>query len=137
MEKQRDKNRVKTKIKKAKKSERYLSLALKTFGLLFLIIAGYYFFNSLESDFFSTLMGFLKSSDDTVRVYGSSENFPPEIFINLFAFNFPGILGVILALRYSTKYPQRAYRFTIATIVLMGLINLIVCFYWIYFCGFF
>ena len=137
MENQRDKIRVKTKIKKAKKSERYLLLALKSFGLLFLTIAGYYFFNSLQSDFFSTLVGFFKSSDDTVRVYGSSENFPPEIFINLFAFNFPGLLGIILALRFSTKYPQQAYRFIITTIVLMGLINLIVCFYWIYFCGFF
>ena len=137
MEKETGKIRVKTKTKKAKKSERYLSFALKTFGLLFLTIAGYFYFNSIESDFFSALVRFLKSSDDTVIVYGGSENFPPEIFINLFAFNFPGILGIILALRFSTKYFQKAYRFTITTIVLMGFINLIMCFYWIYFCGFF
>jgi hypothetical protein len=131
MENQRDKIRVKTKIKKAKKSERYLLLALKSFGLLFLIIAGYYFFNSLQSDFFSTLVGFLTASDATIIGPGAAV-FPWKPFSYLLISHIIGLSGLIWAIYYSKKHPNKAYRIILSIIIAMTFFNTIIYIYWFF-----
>jgi len=131
MENQRDKIRVKTKIKKAKKSERYLLLALKSFGLLFLTIAGYYFFNSLQSDFFSTLVGFLTASDATIIGPGAAV-FPWKPFSYLLISHIIGLSGLIWAIYYSKKHPNKAYRIILSIIIAMTFFNTIIYIYWFF-----
>ena len=134
MENQRDKIRVKTKIKKAKKSERYLLLALKSFGLLFLTIAGYYFFNSLQSDFFSTLVGFFKSSDDTA--YNEVGSFSLEAFYSILIC-YVGSLSTVSTLFFFSKNHQKAYRIILFVIVVMTFCSTVIYYYWQFFGGVF
>ena len=119
MKKQRDKIWVKTKFKKAKKSERYLLLALKTFGFLFLTIAGYFFIAAQEGDLIATIISFLTASDATTGSTGSGV-FPWKPFAICYI---SGVSGLFLALFFSKKHPNRACLFILSIIIAMLFFN--------------
>ena len=124
MKKQRDEIWVKTKFKKAKKSERYLLLALKTFGFLFLTIAGYYFIAAQEGDLIATIISFLTAPDATI-IDPDGAVFPWKPFSHLLISNIIGLSGLIWAIYYSKKHPNKAYRIILSIIIAMTFFNAI------------
>ena len=132
MKKQRDEIWVKTKFKKAKKSERYLLLALKTFGFLFLTIAGYYFIAAQEGDLIATIISFLTASDATIIDPAGAAVFPWKPFSYLLISHIIGLSGLIWAIYYSKKHPNKAYRIILSIIIAMTFFNTIIYIYWFF-----
>ena len=131
MKKQRDEIWVKTKFKKAKKSERYLLLALKTFGFLFLTIAGYYFIAAQEGDLIATIISFLTASDATI-IDPAGAVFLWKPFSRLLISHIIGLSGLIWAIYYSKKHPNKAYRIILSIIIAMTFFNTIIYIYWFF-----
>jgi len=125
MKKQRDEIWVKTKFKKAKKSERYLLLALKTFGFLFLTIAGYYFIAAQEGDLIATIISFLTASDATI-IDPAGAVFLWESIFSFLISHIIGLSGLIWAIYYSKKHPNKAYRIILSIIIAMTFFNAII-----------
>ena len=137
MERGRKKIRVKLKENRKTGFDSYITLLSKAIGLLFIGFSLYYFVDSQGSDFLNKLIAFFTTSNDSQIIYKNTGIFPVEIIISLLIGYFPGLFGILTIQHYSKKNNFSANKYILPIIIFMAIYNTIMCFYWIYYCGFF
>jgi hypothetical protein len=134
MERERNKIKLKVKAKKLSGVDRYLSIVLKVIGFLFISVAGYYFIDAQGGDLIATINSFLTASE--IIVSTGEAIFPWKPFSHILISHFTGISGLIWAIYYSKKHPNKAYSIILSIIIAMTFFNTIIYFYWFVNIGF-
>jgi hypothetical protein len=127
MERERNKIKLKVRAKKLSGVDRYLSIVLKVIGFLFIAIAGYYFIDAQGGDLIAKIIPFFSSTE--IIVSTGEAIFPWKAFSDILISHFIGISGLIWAMYYSKKHPNKAYRFILISIIAMTFFNTIIYFY--------
>ena len=131
MERERNKIKLKVKAKKISGVDRYLSIVLKVIGFLFITVAGYYFIDAQGGDLIAKIILFLTASDIIIDPTGSGV-FPWKPFSYLLISHIIGLSGLIWAIYYSKKHPNKAYRIILSIIIAMTFFNAIIYIYWLF-----
>ena len=130
MERERNKIKLKVKAKKVSGVDRYLSIVLKVIGFIFISVAGYYFIDAQGGDLIATIISFLTASETTIP--NVTLDFLWEPIFDFLICHVLGISGLIWAIYYSKKHPNKAYRFILSIIIMMTFFNTIIYFYWFF-----
>jgi hypothetical protein len=137
MEEHRKKIKLKVKENRKPGFDRYISILSKAIGLLFIGFSFYFFVDSQGNDFLKKIIEFFTSSNDSQIIYKNTGEFPLEIIISLLIGYLPGVFGILTVQHYSKKYNLSANKYLLPILIFMAIYNTIMCFYWIYYCGFF
>lgn len=137
MEEHRKKIKIKVKENRKPGFDRYISILSKAIGLLFIGFSFYFFVDSQGSDFLKKIIAFFTSSNDSQIIYKNTGEFPLEIIISLLIGYLPGLFGILTVQHYSKKYNLSSNKYLLPILIFMAIYNTIMCFYWIFYCGFF